>query len=80
MNELLICFPDDLDFDDQELIAFIAAKLYGNRRLSLGEAAKIARVEKWDFHSVLTKFDVPYFTLAPEELTQDVENSRRYHN
>ena len=80
MKELLLSFPDDLDFDSKEMTSFIAAKLYGDGKLSLGEAAKMAGVPKWDFPHILTKFGVPYFILTPDELSRDVENARPRHS
>ena len=80
MKSLVLNFPDDLDFDSREMTAYIAAKLYGARKLSLSEAAQLAGVHKWDFPPILAQFGVPFFTLTPEELTQDVENARPRHN
>ena len=43
MRSLILHLPDDLDFDDQKMTMFIAAKLYGDHKLSLSEAAKNGR-------------------------------------
>lgn len=72
---LTVELPDDVDLDEQSLKEYLAAKLYGDRKLSLFAAANMAGMRKWDFPKVLTRFDVPYFTLTPEELDRDIANA-----
>jgi predicted HTH domain antitoxin len=80
MKSLVLHLPDDLDFDDQMMTRFIAAKLYGYRKLSLADAAKMAGVSKWDFPHILAQFGVDYFDFSPEELARDVINARPRHS
>ncbi len=68
--------PASAALDEQGLKEYLAAKLYGDARLSLGEAAAMAGMKKWDFPKVLKRFEVSYFTLTPEELEEDIANAR----
>ena len=72
---LTIDVPDSVALDEQGLREYLAAKLYGDAKLSLGEAAAMAGMKKWDFPKVLKRFSVPYFNLSPEELERDIANA-----
>jgi predicted HTH domain antitoxin len=72
---LNIQVPDSAALDEQSLREYLAAKLYGDGKLSLGEAATMATLEKWDFPKVLKRFGVSYFQLTPEELARDIANA-----
>ena len=70
---------DETGLTEQSLKEYLAAKLYGDRKLSLGKAAAMAGIPKWDFPAILARFDVPYFNFPPEELARDIENARPRH-
>lgn len=73
---LTVKLPVDVDLDEQALKEYLAAKLFGDGKLALFEAANMVGIPKWDFPTVLRKFDVPYFNLTPEELHEDICNAR----
>ena len=53
----------------------IAAKLYERGTLSLGQAAELAGMKKWDFPKVLADYGVYYFNMSAAELAEDVKNA-----
>jgi predicted HTH domain antitoxin len=75
MSTLTIDLPDLKDEERADLRRLIAAKLYERGALSLGQAAKLAGMDKWDFPKVLGDYGVNYFNLTPEELAEDVKNA-----
>lgn len=70
--------PDSAALDEQGLREYLAAKLYGDGKLSLGQAAEMAGTDKWGFPKVLSRFGVPYFNYAPEDLAKDVQSIRKF--
>jgi predicted HTH domain antitoxin len=72
MKELVIHFPDDLDFDNQEMAIFIAAKLYEVGKLSLGKAAEMAGMSYRDFMDCLGSFGISIFNYPAEDLDRDL--------
>jgi predicted HTH domain antitoxin len=65
--------PDSLEKDHDETVRLIAAKLYESGKLTLGQAAEMCGMKKWDFPAVLAKFDIPYFQYTAEDVIADVE-------
>lgn len=75
MSTLTIDVPDLKDDERAEVLRMIAARLYERGILSLGQAAKLAGMKKWDFPKVLGDYGVHYFNLSAEELAEDVKNA-----
>lgn len=75
MSTLTIDLPELKDEERADLLRLIAAKLYERGTLSLGQAAKLAGMKKWDFPKVLGDYGVYYFNLSSEELAEDVRNA-----
>ena len=73
MTTLTLQVPDSLEKEHDDTVRFIAAKLYEAGKLSLGQAAEMAGMKKWDFPSVLAKFDVNYFQYTADDVIADVE-------
>jgi predicted HTH domain antitoxin len=74
MSTLTLEVPELSDAERSEVIRMIAAKLYERGTLSLGQAAKMAGMKKWDFARILGDFDVNYFSITPDELAREVRN------
>jgi len=74
MSTLTLEVPELSDAERSEVIRMIAAKLYERGTLSLGQAAKMAGMKKWDFARILGDFDVNYFSITPDELVREVRN------
>jgi predicted HTH domain antitoxin len=59
--------PEFLENDHQETVRFISAKLYESGKLTLGQAAEMAGMLKWDFAEVLIQYDVHYLEKGVAE-------------
>jgi predicted HTH domain antitoxin len=75
MTTMTLQVPDDLAKEHDETVRLIAAKLYEARKLSLGQAAEMCGMKKWDFPAVLAQFNVPYFQYTAEELIAEIERN-----
>lgn len=51
----------------------LLAKLYEAGKQSLGQAAEMCGIKKWDFPAVLASFNVSYFQYSAEDVIADVE-------
>ncbi|MDN3583013.1 UPF0175 family protein [Mucilaginibacter flavus] len=70
--------PDALEKEHDETVRFLAAKLYEAGKLSLGQAADMCGIKKWDFPAVLAQFEVNYFQYTAEDVIADVERVSKY--
>lgn len=67
--ELKVDLP--IGLSDDEAKVFLAIKLYEVRKVSLGQAAKIAGCSKRTFMQILGQYQVPVFNYSPEDLRQE---------
>jgi len=63
-----------LEFRVRELIAL---ELFREGRISSGKGAELLKISKIDFVRLLSRYDIPYFTESPEEVSAEVENLER---
>jgi predicted HTH domain antitoxin len=56
--------PEALEKEHDETVRLIAAKLYESGKLSLGQAAEMCSMEKWDFAEILINYGVHYFDAS----------------
>lgn len=75
MRTLTVDLPDFVDLDAKELKFIMAARLYQERKLSLGQAGKVAGVSKRTFIELLGNYDVSVFNQEVEELEEDLKNA-----
>jgi predicted HTH domain antitoxin len=75
MKTLTIHIPDSLDMDDKEVEMLLAAKLYEQGKLSLGQAAELVGLTKRAFAELLGKYGVSLFNYPASELSRDVKNA-----
>lgn len=75
MKTLTINIPDTVEVDDRELAMIVAARLYEQGRLSLGQAAEVAGLSKRTFAELLGSYDVSIFNFPASDLTKDVANA-----
>ena len=73
MATITLQIPDSLEKERDDIVRFIAAKLYEAGRLSLGQAAETCGMNKWDFPAVLVKFNVAFFQYTMEEIAAEVD-------
>jgi len=78
MTTITLQVPDALEKEHDETVQLIAAKLYEAGKLSLGQAAEMCGMKKWDFPAVLAKFNVSYFQYTAEDVIADVERTSKH--
>ena len=61
MATITLQVPDDFEKDHDDTVRLIAAKLYESNKLTLGQAAEMCGMKKWDFAEILINYDVRYF-------------------
>lgn len=75
MKVLTLNIPDELDVDNRQLAMMVAALLYDQGKLSLGQAAKLAGLTKKVFAELLGDNDVSLFNYSPKDLSSDIANA-----
>lgn len=75
-----LTIPDNLDLSAQEASTLLAAHLYEQGKLSLGQVAEVAGYSKRTFMELLGQYGVSIFNYPPEELENDVRNAGGYHS
>lgn len=75
MNTLTLELPDSDEVDERDVLRMIAARLYERRTLSLSQAARLAKMPKWDFAEILPDYGVAYFNQTMSELEEEVRNA-----
>jgi len=75
MKTLTINLPDTLEVDDRELAMIVAARLYEQGRLLLGQAAEVAGLTKRTFAELLGSYNVSIFNFPASDLSKDVANA-----
>jgi predicted HTH domain antitoxin len=79
MKTLTLEIPDNVNIDEREAKTLLAAKLYENGTLSLGQAADLAGYSKRTFMELLGNYDVSVFNYSATELENDLLNAQGYH-
>ncbi|MEP6950565.1 MAG: UPF0175 family protein [Ginsengibacter sp.] len=79
MKTLTIEIPDSVNLDENEARNLLAAKLYENGSLSLGQAADLAGHSKRAFMELLGNYGVSIFNYSETELENDILNAQSYH-
>jgi predicted HTH domain antitoxin len=75
MQTVTINIPDNVDVDSNEVTMLVAAKLYEQGKLSLGQAAEIAGLTKRTFAELLGRYNVSIFNYPSSDLASDVSNA-----
>jgi len=71
MNTIILHQPKELAGYSATAVCFIAAKFYETGELSIGQAAEMAGMKKWDFAEMLITYDVNYFQYTSEDVIND---------
>ena len=66
MTTMTLQVPDELEKEHDNTVRFLAAKLYEAGKLTLGQAAEMCSMKKWDFAEILIDFDVHYLDASAE--------------
>lgn len=67
--------PDTLDISEKEAAMLLAAILYEQGRLSLGQAAEVAGLPKRAFAEQLGQYGISLFNYPASDLARDVKNA-----
>jgi predicted HTH domain antitoxin len=73
MTTITLQVPDALEKEHDETVRLIAAKLYESGKLSLGQAAEMCNMKKWDFAEILINYGVHYFNQSAEAAIADAK-------
>jgi predicted HTH domain antitoxin len=73
MTTLTLQVPDALEKEHDETVRLIAAKLYESGKLSLGQAAEMCGMKKWDFAEILINYGVHYFNHSADAAIEDAK-------
>lgn len=75
MKSVTIQIPANVEISEQDLKFRVAAYLYEERKVSLGEGAMIAEVSKRFFIENLGKFGVSIFNYSADELLDEIAHA-----
>ncbi len=75
MKTLTFNIPDTWDLDDKEVAMMLAATLYEQGKLSLGQSAELVGLTKRTFAELLGRYKVSIFNYPPSDLSRDVRNA-----
>ncbi|MEO7264862.1 MAG: UPF0175 family protein [Ferruginibacter sp.] len=78
MKTWTIEIPDSLEMSEKDAKTFLAAKLYENGSLSLGQAAALAGYSKRLFIEILGNYNVSIFSIGEADLKKDILNAKNY--
>lgn len=73
MTTITLEVPDSLAEYQNETVRFIAAKLYESGKLSLGQAADMARLTKRTFSELLNDYGVSLLNYSAEDLKDELD-------
>ena len=75
MRTIQLNIPDSIDLKDYDLAMMVAAKLYEDCKLSLGQAAQVAGLTKETFMELLSRYGVSIFNDSVSDLHSDISNA-----
>jgi len=75
MKTIQLNIPDNLDIEEHEFSIIVAAKLYEDKKLSLGEAAQLAGLTKRTFVEIIGKYGVSIFSNSISDLYSDIAST-----
>lgn len=73
MTTITLNVPDSLAEYQNDTVRFIAAKLYESGKLSLGQAADMAKLTKRTFAELLSDYGVSYINYSAEDLKDELD-------
>ena len=71
MTTITLTLPEDVELDGRQTARFLAAKLYEDGQLTLGQAAALAQLSKIAFAEILGDYGVSLYNYPIDEITQD---------
>jgi len=71
MNVITLNIPDNIELNTRDTIKFLAAKLYEDGRLSLGQAAELVGLSKSAFAEIIGDYNVSLINYPISEILKD---------
>jgi predicted HTH domain antitoxin len=68
---LTVEIPLSVNLGSKELKEYLAAKLFGDGTISLGQMAAMLGKTKWDIPEILSRYGVPYFNYDAEDFRKE---------
>jgi len=75
MKVVEIKIPLGADGDKNDVVKFLAAKLYESGRLTLGQAADMIGMRSVEFAEILSRYGVSLFNYPASDIPKDVSNA-----
>ncbi len=75
MKTVTLNLPDTVDVETSDVLRMVAARLYERGTLSLGQAADLAGMPKWEFAEILGEYDVSLINYPASEIAEDFRNA-----
>lgn len=75
MKTVTLHVPESLDMNDKEIAMLLAARLFEDGKLSLGQASELVGLTKRTFSELLGKYGVSIFNYPASDLSRDVKNA-----
>ena len=76
MKTIQLELPDSLEYDNNDIKTFIAAKLYEAGKLTISQAAELSGYSVTIFMEHLQDYNVSVFNYPASDLEADVKNAR----
>ena len=73
MQTITLTIPDDVELDERQTARFLAAKLYEDGKLTLGQAAALAQLSKVAFAEILSDYGVSLYNYPADEINRDAD-------
>ncbi len=73
MTTITLTLPDEVELDERQTARFLAAKLYEDGQLTLGQAAVLAQLSKVAFAEILGDYGVSLYNYPIDEISQDAD-------
>lgn len=77
MKTIQLDLPDSIDYDNNDLKTFIAAKLFEAGKLTMSQAAELSGLTITEFMDRLGDFNVSVFNYPASDLESDAGNARQ---
>ena len=71
MSVITLQLPDKVELEPGDTIRFLSAKLYEAGRLSLGQAAELAKLSKVAFAEIIGDYNVSLINYPTSEMLDD---------
>ena len=75
MKTVDLKIPVKSGMDQNDVVKFLAAKLYESGRLTLAQAANMVGMRSVDFADILSQYGVSFFNYPVSDIKRDVANA-----